>query len=138
MNEQENTKIIGQAYEHFKKGDISALLDSYSEDIDWHLPEIENVSFGGKHRGRQRVAIFFQSLAEAQEVLTFNPQEFIAQCEKVVVLGDYSWRVKSNGKEFGSDWAHVWTVKDGKIAGFKEYTDTAATSNAHKKAAAGA
>lgn len=134
MNEQENTRIVQQAYENFKNGDISALLDLFSEDIDWHLPEIENASFSGKHKGRTGVAGFFQSLAEAQDVLSFNPQEFIAQGDKVVVLGDYSWRVKSTGREFGSDWAHVWTVKDGKLAGFKEYTDTAAASIAHQKA----
>ena len=134
MNEQENTRLIQQAYENFKNGDISALLDSFSEDIDWHLPEMENVSFSGKHKGRGGATRFFQSLAEAQDVLSFNPQEFVAQGDKVVVLGDYSWRVKSTGREFGSDWVHVWTVRNGKLAGFKEYMDTAAASNAHQKA----
>lgn len=134
MNEQENTGIVRQAYENFKNGDISALLDSFSEDIDWHLPEMENVPFSGKHKGREGATAFFQSLAEAQDALSFNPQEFIAQGDKVVVLGDYSWRAKATGREFGSDWAHVWTVRDGKLAGFKEYTDTAAASNAHRKA----
>jgi ketosteroid isomerase-like protein len=134
MNEQENTRIVQQVYENFKNQDISALLDSFSEDIDWQLPEMESVPFSGKHKGRTEAARFFQSLAEAQDVITFNPQEFITQGDKVVVLGDYSWRVKSTNKEFGSDWAHVWTVRDGKLAGFKEYTDTAAASNAHQKA----
>ncbi|MBA2334019.1 MAG: nuclear transport factor 2 family protein [Pyrinomonadaceae bacterium] len=135
MNEQENTKIVQQAYENFKNGDITALLDLYSDDIDWRLPEIENMPWFGSRKGREETAEFIQSLAEAQDVLTFNPREFIAQGDKVVALGDYSWRVKVTGREFGGDWAHVWTVKNGKLAGFQEYADTAAASKAHQKAA---
>src|SRR5688572_10690851 len=84
MSEQENTRIVQQSYEHFKSGDIQALLDLYSEDVDFQLPEVENVPFTGAHKGREAVARFFQSLNEAQEVLTFNPQESIAQGDKVV------------------------------------------------------
>lgn len=134
MNEQENTRLVQQAYENFKNGDLPALLDLYSDDIDWRLPKIENMPFFGSRKGRAETAEFFQSLAEAQDVLTFNPQEFIAQGDKVVALGDYLWRVKAIGREFGSDWAHVWTVKNGKLVGFQEYADTAAASKAHQKA----
>lgn len=135
MSEQENITIVQRAYQNFKNGDISSLLDLFSEDIDWHLPEVEHLPFSGKHKGRDEVAGFFQSLAESQDVMMFNPQDFIAQGDKVVVLGDYSWRVRSTNREFMSDWAHVWTVKDGKLVAFKEYTDTAASSRAYQKAA---
>ena len=135
MSEQENTRIVQQAYENFKKGDLPALLNLYSDDIDWRLPKIENMPWFESRKGRQKTAEFFQSLAEAQDVLTFNPREFIAQGDKVVALGDYSWRVKATGREFGSEWAHVWAVRNGKLAGFREYSDTAAASNAHRKSA---
>jgi uncharacterized protein len=135
MSEQENIKIAQQAYENFKTGDIQALLDLMTDDIDWELPEIENVSFARKYKGREGAAQFFSGLAEAQEAIAFNPQEFIAQADKVVVLGNYSWRVKITGREFSGDWAHVFTIRDGQIAGFKEYMDTAAASAAHQKAA---
>lgn len=45
MNEQENTKIVRQAYEHFKSGNIPAFLDLYADDVDFELPEIENVRY---------------------------------------------------------------------------------------------
>jgi hypothetical protein len=134
MSEQENTRVVQKAYENFKSGDIPGLLDLYSDDIDWRLPRIESMPFFGPRRGREETAEFFRSLGEAQDVLTFNPREFVAQGDKVVALGDYSWRVKATGREFGSDWVHVWTVTDGKLSGFQEYTDTAAASKAHQKA----
>ena len=134
MSEQENIKIAQQAYDNFKSGDIQSLLGLLSDDAVWQLPEIENVPFAGKRRGREQVAQFFATLADAQEARQFEPKEFIAQGDKVAVLGRYEWRVKSTGREYGGDWAHVFTVRDGKIVGFHEYTDTAAAAAAYQKA----
>jgi uncharacterized protein len=47
MNEQENTKLVQQVYENFKSGEIKALLNLLSDNIEWQLPEIENVPFAG-------------------------------------------------------------------------------------------
>jgi ketosteroid isomerase-like protein len=71
-----------------------------------------------------------------QETLEFEPREFIAQGDKVVSLGHYRWRVKTTGREFSSDFAHVFTVRDGKIVSFQEYTDTASAARAYQKSAA--
>jgi ketosteroid isomerase-like protein len=134
MGEQENTRVVQQAYENFKSGNIQALLDLFSEDIQWHLPEMENVPFAGRRQGREQVRQFFANLADSQEVKHFELKEFIAQGDKVVALGYYLWRVKPTGREFAADWAHVWTVRDGKLKSLHEYTDTAAASSAYQKA----
>ena len=133
MSEQ-NKQLVTQAYESFKSGDIAALLGLLSDDVAWQLPETENVPFAGKRSGREQVAQFFQSLGESQDVLQFEPQELIADGDKVVSLGQYKWRVKATGREYGSDWAHVFTVRDGKITGFQEYMDTASAAAAYQKA----
>ena len=99
--EQENTKLVQQIYEHFKRGDIKALLNLLSVNIEWQLPEIENVPFAGKRRGHEEMGQFFESLVDTQEVQHFDPKEFIARGDKVVALGHYAWRVKSTGREFG-------------------------------------
>ncbi|HKY04151.1 MAG TPA: nuclear transport factor 2 family protein [Blastocatellia bacterium] len=134
MSEQENIKLVQQAYANFKSGDIEALPGLFSDDIQWQLPEVENVPYAGRRQGRQEVAGFFASLAEAQDSLEFNPQEFIAQGEKVVATGQYQWRTRETGRNFGGDWAHVFTIENGKITGFHEYTDTAALARAFQKA----
>ena len=68
--------------------------------------------------------------------LDIAPREFVAQGDKVVSLGHYRWRVKSTGQEYSSDFAHVFTVSDGKITGFQEYTDTASAARAYQRSAA--
>ncbi len=131
--EQENTKLVQQIYEHFKRGDIKALLNLLSVNIEWQLPEIENVPFAGKRRGHEEMGQFFESLVDTQEVQHFDPREFIARGDKVVALGHYAWRVKSTGREFGGDFSHVFTLHDGKVVKFHEYMDTAAAAAAHRK-----
>jgi hypothetical protein len=133
MSEQENTRLAQQAYENFKSGNIPALLDLVADDVEWQLPEIEHVPFAGKRRGREQVRQFFASVNQEQEALRFEPQQFIAQGDKVVVLGQYAWRVRSTGRKFESDWAHVFTVREGRVAKFQEHTDTAACAAAYRK-----
>ncbi|HEX8773906.1 MAG TPA: nuclear transport factor 2 family protein [Pyrinomonadaceae bacterium] len=133
MSEQ-NKQLVRQAYDRFQSADIGALLGLLSDEVEWQLPDTENVPFSGKRSGREAVGQFFQSLAESQDVLQFEPREFIAEGDKVVSLGQYRWRVKATGREYGGDWVHVFTIRDGKIAGFQEYMDTAAAASAYQKA----
>ena len=133
MNKQENTKLVQQVYENFKSGDIKALLNLLSDNIEWQLPEIENVPFSGTSRGHEQMGEFFASLVDTQEVQHFEPREFIAHGDKVVALGHYAWLVKSTGRQFGGDFAHVFTVHDGKVVRFHEYMDTAAAAAAHRR-----
>ena len=137
MSEQDNLQIVKEAYASFTRGDIPAILNTLSDDVVWFLPgQTDLVPVAGERRGRDEVGQFFSALDENQEVKEFEPQEFIAQGEKVVVLGQYRWRVKSTGREFSSDWAHVFTLRDGKVVGFHEYYDTAACADAYRAASA--
>jgi ketosteroid isomerase-like protein len=96
------------------------------------LPEIENVPFTGKRRGHGAVGEFFSTLASLQDARSFEEREFIAQGDKVVVLGHYVWQVKANGRTFESDFAHVFSVRGGQIVAFQEYTDSAAVAKAFR------
>ena len=132
MSDQDNVEVVRHAYENFKTGRIGALLEQVSEDVDWRLPEIEGAPFAGARRGRGQVSEFFTSLADSQDVVSFEPREFVAQGDKVVALGSYVWRVKSNGREYGGEWAHVFTIQDGNIIGFNEYMDSARAEAAYR------
>jgi ketosteroid isomerase-like protein len=131
MNEQENTKLVQKSYELFKSGDIETLLGMYSDDISWETPKVENSPFGGKISGREKLTEFFTNLDEHEEFTVFEPTEFIAQGDKVVVLGHSTARVKSTNKELTLEFAHIVTVADGKITSFYEFFDNAAAARAY-------
>jgi ketosteroid isomerase-like protein len=33
--------------------------------------------------------------------------------------------MRGSGRQVASDWVHIFTIKDGKVAAFDEFTDTA-------------
>src|SRR5207247_9133202 len=134
MSEEENTALVEDAYNNFKDRNISALLQQMSENVTWQLPEVPGVPLAGKRNGREAVREFFAIVARDQDVLDFEPREAVAQGDKVISLGDYRWRVKETGREFASDFIHVFTVGNGKIIGFREHFDTAVVAAAYQKA----
>ena len=134
MSEQENTAVAQRAYNNFKTGNIQALVDQMADDATWELPEVAGVAFAGKRTGRDSIRDFFATVARDQEVLEFDPREFVAQGDKVVSLGHYRWRVTETGREFASDFVHVFTIRDGKIVAFREHFDNAAAAAAYQKA----
>jgi uncharacterized protein len=134
MSEQENTRVVQDAYQNMQKGDARAFLNLLANEVEWRLPAMEQVPFAGAWHGRQGVEKFFGAVAASQEMMEFQPDQFIAQGDTVVVLGCFVMRVKATGRISRSDWAHVWTLKRGEVAVFREYVDTAAVSAAHRSA----
>jgi ketosteroid isomerase-like protein len=136
MDEQANTDLVQRAYQNFKAGDIQSFLNVLAEDVQWQLPEMANVPFGGTWQGRRQVGQFFSKMAEVQDVVEFEPEEFIAQGDKVVVLGRFTMRIKATGRDSCSAWAHVWTLQGKVVSSVREYVDTLAVSRAHNLALA--
>jgi uncharacterized protein len=130
MSEQENINIVKQTYEHFLRGDIESLLKLYGDNIVWEVYGPDTVPTTGLRKGLAQVAEFFAVVNKSLEVKSFEPQEFIAQGNQVVVLGHYNWTAKPTGRPFAANWAHIVTLSSGKIIRFREYTDTAAAVEA--------
>ena len=128
----ENIKVVQQAYDNFKQGNIDGVLALIADDVDWRLPKMENVRISGTRQGRAQVQQFFGMVGEDQEPLQFEPREYIANGDRVVALGHYKWNVKRTATTFESDFAHVFRVKNGRIIAFDEYLDTAAANAAYK------
>lgn len=133
MNEQDNIKVIQQAYAAFQQGNIEQVLNSMADGIEWRSPG--NMPMSGSRTGKQAVSEFFRLLDQHEEILRFEPTEFIAQNDKVVVLLQYKARVKSTGRVVETPAVHIFTVKNGKVAAFEEYFDTAAAEAGYQKSA---
>ena len=131
MNEQENTQVVQQAYQYFKSGNIEGVLSLMADDVDWRLPAVENMPHSGQRKGLEQVAEFF---ADVQDAKLFDPNDFIAQGDRVVALGHYIWQVKPTNRQYESDFVHIFTVRGGKITGFDEYFDTTPATIAYQKA----
>ena len=127
MQETQNTRLIQDAYGDFGRGDVAALTARMDAGVVWHavIGASPKVPTAGVRKGTAAVADFFRLLSQSIAFTRFEPREFIAQGDKVVVLGYYSGSSISSGRAFASEWVMIFTVKSGKVTEFKEFTDSA-------------
>jgi uncharacterized protein len=139
MQEAQNTKIVQDAYAAFLRQDLSALLATFDEQIIWKpvTGAGRHVPTAGERRGKASVAEFFKIVGETTHFSLFQPQQFVAQGDKVVSLGHYTAKT-SVGGAIDSDFVMVFTVRNGKITEFQEFLDSAALNAAFTPAAVSA
>jgi uncharacterized protein len=133
MNEQNNIAVIQQAFACFRQGDVPGILNTLADDVHWYVAEVENAPYTGTRSGHVGAAEFFSLMAQCEDTLQFEPRDFIAQGDQVVVRGQYAARAKETGREYSTYFIQMFTVREGKITSFEEYTDTAAIANAFVK-----
>ena len=126
MSEQNNLGLVRMGYDAFGRGDIDGLLNLLDDNVEWSTPGPSDLPVAGTRRGRQAVGEFFKALTETFETLDFQAKEFLAQGDRVVVLGTDKSRVRATGKTLDFNWAHSFVIKDGKIVNFREYGDMSA------------
>jgi hypothetical protein len=131
MTEQENVQQVQEVYAAFARGDVPAILDQLTDDAVFYDPGAPEVPHAGRYRGREEVGSYFARIAETMEIEEFAPTEFLAQADRVVVLGSLRARVKDTGRSYDNEWVMVWTLRDGKVAGYQIYEDTARELAAH-------
>ena len=126
----QNVDVVQQGYEAFGRGDIPAVLELLTEDVEWTEQGPSVIPFAGTFRGREGIAECFTLLDETLEFEQFEPRKFVGQGDTVVVVGYERGLVKPTGRTFEHEWAHVYTLRDGKIATGLFLEDTAALVDA--------
>lgn len=132
MSAQSNLEIVQEIYAAFQRGDMDTLLGALADDVVWKMPNVEGSNFGGTYEGPAGVGKFFQDMAADQEITKFEVTDWIADGAKVVVLVEAAALVRATGKTAELTLVHVCTVKDGKIAEFLEFYDTALIAAAYQ------
>lgn len=132
MQESQNTRTVQDMYAAFGRGDIQALIANLSDDIVWHgvYGAAPHVPTAGERRGKPAVGEFFKQVAANVNFSRFEPKEFIATGDKVVTLGHYIATTPAS-KGFDSDFAMVFTLRDGKVTRFQEFCNSAAINAAY-------
>jgi uncharacterized protein len=133
-----NTEIVRGLYSAFLRGDLDTVMDGLSPEATWtFVGRQEDVPFAGTRHGKAGAAEYFRVLADTVEISAFEPRELVASDDKVFADGDWKWTMRNNGVGGSDEWHHVFTFKDGKVASWRCYTDTAhlaAAAHAEKQA----
>ncbi|MCK1394003.1 nuclear transport factor 2 family protein [Bradyrhizobium sp. 1] len=130
MSTQANVQTVKDFFAAIGRGDKEGLLALVAEDIEWIIPG-EDWPLAGTHRGHAGLAAVLQKASEEVETST-EPREFVAQGDRVLVVGFAKGKIQATNKTFEDDWIFAITVRDGKLTNIREYIDTQALARASR------
>jgi len=129
MSIEENIQIVKDFFAAIGSGDKQGLLALVAEDIEWVIPG-EDWPLAGTHRGHAGLAKVLQKASEEVEMTYPKPPEFVAQGDRVLVVGVATGKIKATNRTFKDEWVFAITVRNGKLANIREYIDTQALARA--------
>lgn len=126
LGEKENLRLIEQLHkgESYSRNLLSSGLLTESTEW-WAAGPWDILPWAGTVRGRDEIARWLKVLNDTMEYDQFEPFERIIQGDTVIVLYHGSGRARSTGRRFQSDIVRIYTMRDGKIVGVRNYYDTA-------------
>ena len=136
MSEQENLAVVHSVYAAFGRGDLNGILALLDPQVSWRTPGAPDLPTGGLRHGVAEVRDFFGLLLSTFDMQDFQPSDFLAQGDKVVVLGTSREGPKGTGRLVDFRWVHVFTIRGGKIVSFEEPADVSALVEEFRRASA--
>ena len=133
MSSEDNVQIVKDFFAAMGSGDKQGLLALVADDIEWIVPG-EDWPLAGTHRGHAGLAKVLQKASDEIEMTYPKPPEFVAQGERVLVLGVATGKIKATNRTFKDDWVFAMTVRNGKVKTIREYIDTQALARASETA----
>ena len=134
MSTQENVQIVKDFFAAMGAYNERDLLALAAEDIEWIIPG-EDWPLAGTHRGHAGLNNLVQKANETVETSYPEPPEFIAQGDRVLVVGFARGRIKATNRTFEDHWVFAITIRNGKVTSIREYVDTQALARASETAA---
>src|SRR6186713_1632525 len=135
MSTQENVQIVKDFFAAMGRGDKQGLLALVAEDIEWIIPG-KDWPLAGTHRGHAGLTDLLETASKSIETST-EPREFVAQGDRVLVVGFAKGKIKATDKAFEDDWIFAITVRNGRLTSIREYVDTQALARAAQMDASG-
>src|ERR1700691_3970626 len=128
MSTQENVQTVKDFFAAMGGSDRQGLLALCAEDIEWIIPG-KDWPLAGTYRGHAGLTALLQKASETVETST-EPSEYVAQGDRVLVVGVAKGKIKATNKPFKDDWIFAITVRSGKVTNIREYVDTQALARA--------
>ena len=113
-----NSVIICKAYADFAQGNIPSVFAVFDAGITWHVPGHSPLS--GDYTGHDQIGGFFQRTMELSGgAFSIDVQNVLADNDLVVAM--VTVNAQRNGLSASFPEIHVWRMKNGKAADFREY-----------------
>ena len=117
------TEIIQAHYAASARKDLDGMLAPFAPDIEW--TEMAGFPYAGTYRGVDDIRDnVFMRLGSEWTGYNATPEEILADGDHVVAFGRYTGTYNATGKPMRARFVHHWTLRDGKVIRFEQFTDT--------------
>ena len=133
MSTDDNVKTIHAVYEAFGRGDVAAILDALTDDVDWASESSSTeVPWWGVRHGKEQVTEFFTQLAANEEVLEFTPIAMVGAGDDVLTVVRYRAKATKTGKTVDMEIHHHFHFSDTLISRYRGSEDTLQTLRSYE------
>jgi len=119
MSTETNVQTVKDFFAAIGRGDREGLLALVAEDIEWIIPGKDWPLAGTRH-GHAGLADLVKTQSETVETSLMEPREFVAQGDRVLVVGFARGKIKATNKTWEDDWIFAITVRDGRLTSIRE------------------
>jgi ketosteroid isomerase-like protein len=117
--------VIESVYTLLAAGDVEGFAALMAPDIVWREAEGNPYADLNPYIGPEAVLTgLFARLLSDWDNFTATPHESVVEGNRVVVFGRYGETWKPTGQVLDIPFVHSWTVEDGQLLAFQQYTDT--------------
>jgi ketosteroid isomerase-like protein len=125
-NREDIDRLLRDAYDARRRGDIDALLRIFSDDVRFQLAGTPQASaVAAKVSGREDFRSLLTGLVRTFELLDHKILSMTVEGDSATVHWRAKFRSSVTNEEIETELADVIKIKDGKISSFIEFCDTA-------------
>ncbi|MBI3438253.1 MAG: nuclear transport factor 2 family protein [Proteobacteria bacterium] len=117
-----NLKFVQTLYKAFSESRFDDIVRNCTDDVRFDV--VGDPADGphyGVRTGKKSVGEFFDIVTANTKFSLYEPMEYIVDGDRVVVIGRSVGKAKATGVELPDRWIHVFDLKAGKLAQFREW-----------------
>ncbi len=119
----DNLALIRATYEGTSEQNGRHLLLILAADVEW--TEAAGFPYAGTYIGPAAIAMqVFYRLATEWIDYRAVPDRYLADGDQVAVFGTYTGTYKVTGRAMQASFAHLYTLKDGRVTRMRQYVDS--------------
>jgi ketosteroid isomerase-like protein len=129
----ENIRVANKAITDFLSGNIAAVVDACTEDVQWGTYDNPGVPYTKTYEGKKGVAQFFSDLGNSVDFQSFEAHHSYGDKDMVFIIGYQKGLVKQTGKIYAHHFLMQFRLREGKISNFFAWIDSYDQAEAFKR-----
>ena len=130
MTRDQNIEATQTIFTAFGAHDIPAILELLDDRIVIEFYGPDSIPYAGTWRGKAEAGRFFETVLSSIDINEFDPEDMLADGDKVIVTGHLNLTTRATGRVIDSDFVHVITLAGGKWTRFRDFMNTAVAAAA--------